>query len=194
MQFLTVLECQGFAARLGIPVPDLTAGARPTKLKKTLDFFYDSPLRTATEVAQNLVEHLGNFDAALLRAHGLVWGDRSLDADPPPAWKAYRLWRRAHGELRRLYDAPGHLFDTEERGDLVAAIEFAIQTGWDTLIVPHPTRCIINLSHDDLVTIHSRANRPGIVPQLEALGFRRVRLGSPDLRRRKSRRSRDAPK
>ena len=92
------------------------------------------------------------------------------------------------------FTTPRVTSSTEERGDLVAAIEFAIQTGWDTLIVPHPTRCIINLSHDDLVTIHSRANRPGIVPQLEALGFRRVRLGSPDLRRRKSRRSRDAPK
>jgi hypothetical protein len=173
MRFLTMLECEQFVSLVGLDRRDLTMRKRIHSLKNASDFFYKSRMTDARPVADQLVELFGDFTWALLWVYGLPWGDRSRNDNAPDDWQRYALWRRSADEDRVLYEAPGHLFEPNERSKLVEVIEFAIYTGWDAIVLTRPLRSIIMLSHDDVIKIQSRHNLSAIAEQLRRLGLSR---------------------
>ena len=130
----------------------------------------------ADEVASVLADCLGGYDWAVLWAYGLPWGDRSLEAVPPPDWRRYAEWRRRHDEHRTLYDAPGHEFESANREQLASAIQSAIYMGWDARAFGYPLRCIIDPSHDDTITLRSQHNLSEVTGRLVGLGLRQVSI------------------
>jgi hypothetical protein len=60
--------------------------------------------------------------------------------------------RRAHGEQRRLIDAPGHLFEVSERDELTGWVALMMGFGWDGYLFGLPFRgSIFQTSHEDFV-------------------------------------------
>src|SRR5262249_45253628 len=170
MRFLTPSECEKLATRVGLDHRDLTASKRIYSLKSAADFFYKSRMQNAHVVAVPLVRMLGEFTWATVWACSLPFGDRSREDNAPDDWQRYARWRQSAGEQRRLFEAPGHLVEPDEQPKLVEIIEFAIYTGWDAIVFARPLRCVIALSHDDVIKIQSRHN-------LSALGAKLRRLG-----------------
>src|SRR5262245_28469528 len=145
MRFLAPSECEEFPLQIGLDRRDLVTGKRVYKLKNAADFFYQSRMKNARSVTDHLVDFLSDFTWAMVWAYALPLGDRSREDNAPDDWRRYTLWRRSAGEARALYEAPGHLFEPNERSKLADAIEFAIYTGWDAIVLARPLRCIMTL-------------------------------------------------
>jgi hypothetical protein len=171
MQFVTQSEAEPFFLRLGINRLGPLAGSRSATRLKVFDAYYQSRLPVARQVSDALVDCLGDFTVCSLWAHDLVWGDRSLEDDAPPDWAEYRQWREAQGERRPLREAPGHLFDARERETLAKVINRAIHMGWDALIAAKPNKAVIQLSHDDRITVYARSKPGELFAGLTALGL-----------------------
>ena len=172
MKFLTPTECEHYATRLG-PKKDILDRGKLCTMKKRIDFTYCSRLQNARLVASEIVSYLGNFASALLWTHGLVWGDRTQETDAPQDWVRYGHWRSKLGAIGPLFELPGQLFDPAERAELMEGIEWTIYTGSDAIVIPQPTRTIVHLSHDDLISVHCRSTPSGL-HTLEKLGLRRA--------------------
>ena len=179
MRFLTVPECEEPVLRVGIDRRALLEHKRLYALRNAADFFYKSRMSNARPVANELVGLLGDFTFALLWVHALPFGDGSRQENPREDWRRYAQWRRSAGEDRALYDVPGHLFDPNEGSKLAEAIEFAIYTGWDAFVFARPLRCVMALSHDDVIKIQSRHNLSSIAAGLRRLGLRQRDFHSP---------------
>src|SRR5262245_24697976 len=162
MRFLTTSECEKLLLKVGLDRRDLVADERVHSMKSAADFFYKSRMKDARPVADHLVDYLGDFSWTMLWVYGLPWGDRSRGEHVPDDWQRYARWRQSAGEDRMLYEAPGHLFEPNEKSTLVEVIEFAIYTGWDAFVFPRPLRCVIALSHDDVIKLQSRHNLSAI--------------------------------
>jgi hypothetical protein len=171
MRFLTTPECEELTAQVGLDQRNLLAGKRVHSLKNAADFFYQSPMKGPRPVANHLLDRFGDFTWAMLWVYGLPWGDRSREENAPDDWQRYARWRRSAGEHRALYNAPGKLFEPNERSTLIEVIEFAIHTGWDAIMLARPLRCVITLSHDDVIKIQSRHNLSALAKQLQRLGL-----------------------
>ena len=172
MKFLTTTACESYAKRLG-PRKDVLDHRKLRALKKKIDLAYCSRLKNARVVAEAVVSFLGDFASALLWTHGLVWGDRTEEPAAPQDWIRYGQWRAALGATASLSVLPGQLFDPSERAELAEGIEWTIYTGSDAIVIPQPTRTIIHLSHDDLISVHCRST-PNRLHVLEELGLRRM--------------------
>ena len=62
--------------------------------------------------------------------------------------------RRAHGECRRLIEAPGHLFEWEERDELIGWIALMMSFGWDGHLFVSPFHgAVFQTSHEDFVRV-----------------------------------------
>ena len=181
MRFLSGSECEGLTKRLGVDRYGPVRGHCAARHLKVFDAFYKSRLANGGEVAQALVEHEGDFDSCLVWARGLAWGDRSREDEPPPDWMRFRDWRRRHGEWRDLYEAPGHLFEADERAKLVELTEWVLYMGWDAMIAATPGNGAILLSHDDYVRICSRGTPDVLLRRLGRLGLRVVRWRSAEV-------------
>jgi hypothetical protein len=142
-------------------------------MKKRIDFIYRSRLKNGRHVATEIVSCLGNFATALLWTHGLVWGDRTQEPDAPHDWVHYGHWRAKLGATAPLFELPGQLFDPPERAALVEGIEWTIYTGSDAIVLPKPTRIMVHLSHDDLISMHC-SNRQSGLHIFEKLGLQRA--------------------
>jgi hypothetical protein len=177
MRFITKAESQAYFAKLGIDGRGLIPGTRGAARLKTFDIYYQSPLAAGDKVARALAAHLGDFSEHLLWAHDLIFGDKSVEAMPPPGWSEYRRWRKAEGETRSLYEAPGHLFDAGEGEALCRIIALAITMGWDALICTKPGKFVIHLSHDDRISIYSRSQPSALFAALRPLGLDAKRRG-----------------
>jgi len=60
--------------------------------------------------------------------------------------------RRAHGEQRHLIDAPGHIFESSERDQLIGWVSLMINFGWDGYLFVFPFRgSMFQTSHEDFV-------------------------------------------
>jgi hypothetical protein len=173
MRFLTASECAELALQAGFTPGDLLSRNRFGDLRHAGVFPYKSRMRNANIAARHLADCLGNFTWALLWAHGLPWGDRSLEADPPQDWRDYARWRRSSGEERALLEAPGHLFEPNEQPQLVQATQFAIYTGWDAVLFANPPDSVIALSHDDFIQIQSRHDLAALSQRLNQCGISR---------------------
>jgi hypothetical protein len=86
-------------------------------------------------------------------------------------WRRYREWRGSLGENRRLYDAPGHQFESHETEHLSKSIAFALHLGWDALLAAKPGRQLLLLSHNDVMEIYAGFQRRLLAEQLIALGY-----------------------
>ena len=173
MRFLTVSECAELSSQAGFTLGDLLSGNRFADLRHVAVFPYKSRMNHADIVARHLAASLGNFTWALLWAHGLPWGDRSLEEEPPKDWRDYARWRRSSGEERALLEAPGHLFEPNEQAQLVRVTELAIYTGWDAVLFANPLDCVIALSHDDFIRIQARHDLAALLQRLRECGISR---------------------
>src|SRR6266481_2435093 len=172
MKFLTTTECEDCARRIG-PKKDILDRRKLCTMKRRIDFTYRSRLENSRPVATEIAACLGSFASALLWTHGLVWGDRTQEPDAPRDWVYYGRWRAKLGATAPLFELPGQLFDAAERAELAERIEWTIYTGSDAIILPRPTRIIVHLSHDDLISLHCRSTPSGL-RTLEQLGLRRT--------------------
>ena len=172
MKFLTTIECDDYARRLG-PKKNILDRRKLCTMKKRIDFTYRSRLTNGRPVATEIVSCLGNFASALLWTHGLVWGDRTQEPDAPHDWVNYGHWRAKLGAAAPIFELPGQLFDPTERAQLAKGIEWTIYTGSDAIVLPRPTRIIVHLSHDDLISLHCRSTPSGL-HIFEKLGLRRA--------------------
>jgi hypothetical protein len=171
MKFLTTTECEEYARRLG-PKKDLLDRRKLCTMKRRIDFTYRSRLENGRPVAKEIAACLANFASALLWTHGLVWGDRTQEPDAPLDWVYYGHWRARLGATLPLSELPGQLFEAAEQAELAEGIEWTIYTGSDAIVVPRPTRLVVHLSHDDLISIHCRSMPMGL-RTLDELGLRR---------------------
>jgi hypothetical protein len=98
-------------------------------------------------LARDLVAWVGEFEAALFWLSD--W----------PFYKADEMaiisgLRRAHGEHRKLLDAPGHLFASGEREELTGWVSLMMSFGWDGHLFPFPFRgSMFQTSHEDFVWV-----------------------------------------
>jgi hypothetical protein len=78
-----------------------------------------------------------------------IWGDR---------WDAIgirqlALERKAKGDERNLYDAPGHIFSAEEELDTIGVSVLPMIYGWDAYLIPDSAEMFVYISHDEYVEI-----------------------------------------
>src|SRR5581483_9621890 len=151
MKFLTTADCEDYAKRLG-PTKDVLDHRKLGRMKKGINLAYCSRLENAAPVASEIVSCLGDFASALLWTHGLVWGDRTQEANAPQDWADYGRWRQRLGATASLYACPGQLFEPGERAALAEGIAWTLLTGSDAIVLAQPSRVIVHLSHDDLIS------------------------------------------
>jgi hypothetical protein len=171
MQFITDPECEAFFARLGIARDGLVPGSRGAERYKTLEVLYPDPVPIAARVSKSIAAEQGNFSSCLVWCTGIVFGDKGLEANPPPQWKAYYRWRHQMGEPRILYDEPGHLFEPDERDELARVVAWSMCLRWEALIAARPSKFAIGVCHDDFFTIYWRSTPSGLLDDLRKLGL-----------------------
>ncbi|MGJ4930970.1 hypothetical protein ACQR1I_29745 [Bradyrhizobium sp. HKCCYLS2038] len=105
--------------------------------------------------AEAIAAAAGRFAEAIVLFQWALRGDGCEEpALSDPDWRRYRIWRSSHQEQRRLYDAPGHLFDGGEAALFAQAIAHGLTLGWDAIVAAKPKRQLILLSHDSGIEIY----------------------------------------
>lgn len=134
--------------------------------------YYESGGRDHTAAANAIALSIGKFSEATLIFLWCLGGD---GWDEPSAstesWRRYRRWRAANNENRRLYEAPGHRFESNEIELLSRTIEFSLELGWDALVAAKPGRQLAFLSHDDRLETYRGFSGGLLVRQLTGLGY-----------------------
>jgi hypothetical protein len=137
-----------------------------------LVLYYNSGAGDYTGAAQAIAGALGAFSKATVLYQFAVRGDGWGEAEREhPGWRAYRAWRAAAGEMRRLYEAPGHQFEGGEVEGPARVIAFALELGWDAMVTASPGRQLAVLSHDDRLEIYRGFDRRRLTERLVALGY-----------------------
>jgi hypothetical protein len=134
--------------------------------------YYESGGRDYSAAANTIAQSAGTFSEVsvlfLFCVSGNGWDEHSAS---DPRWNRYRRWRTANHEDRRLYEAPGHRFEPHEVEHFSKTVEFALELGWDALVVAKPGRQLLFLSHDDRLEIYRGFSGGLLVRQLTALGY-----------------------
>jgi hypothetical protein len=133
-----------------------------------LVLYYDSSGRDYSPAADAITASIGAFTEATMLFLFCVSVD---DGTAYGAWPQYGKWRGANGDMRRIYDAPGHQFKSHEARQLSEAIAFSLELGWDALLAAKPRRQLMVLSHDDRIEIYRGFQRRLLADQLIALGY-----------------------
>jgi hypothetical protein len=134
--------------------------------------YYQSGNRDYPNAARLIAPSIGVFTEAIILFQFAVTGDGWNDyLQNHEGWRTYREWRKAAGDAFRLYDAPGHRFDTQESERLAQVIEFALVLGWDALIAATPGQQLAFLSHDDRMEIYRGFESGPLTEKLVALGY-----------------------
>lgn len=113
------------------------------------DVLFDAPKDSRTQglLARDLVAWFGAFETALF------W----LTDWPfykPDEMAIIDGLRRAHGEGRRLIDAPGHVFEASDREELTGWVSLMMNFGWDGYLFTLPFRgSMFQISHEDFVWV-----------------------------------------
>ena len=142
------------------------------KPKPKLVLYYESANRDYSAAADAIAASIGDFTEVILLFLFCVTGDGWSEGHARrESWRRYRLWRAAKGDQRRLYNAPGHLFERGEGNDLSQVIAFALHLGWDALLGATPGRQLLLLSHDDRLGIYRGFARRRLAEELIALGY-----------------------
>lgn len=139
-------------------------------------FYYGSdPANDFLGAAHAFVASFGEFREASLIFVATPFGDGKHETQLSDArWARFYKWREAHGEVRRLYDVPGHQFSANESDALAEAISLALLLGWDAWLEGNRGRKLIVLSHDDRVEMHRGCERHALTRSLLRLGFWQV--------------------
>jgi hypothetical protein len=134
--------------------------------------YYDSGARDYASAARLIAGSIGAFTEATVLFLFAITGDGwNEDARQHKGWAAYRGWREAAGDARRLYDAPGHQFGAGEAPHLTTVIELALVLGWDAMVAATPRRQLAVLSHDDRMEIYRGFESRALSEKLVALGY-----------------------
>ena len=150
------------------------------KLKRPADVILYAEPTTADAAAEALVTAFGPIRRAIVIFDGTPFGDdRSPGKDDWPDWRAFREWRQACGERRRLADVPAHVLQSHlqaqiDDGSLRTLLGHAIRLGWDARILVEPGGWAIRLSHDDRIELVAGAKRKPAARALERLEWRRA--------------------
>lgn len=141
--------------------------AAPRKARVT----YETGTSSYRRLAGPIVEEIGAFDEALLWIEDAVLGDSYSDGViENPAWQDYYHWRGRHGDDRRVMEAPGCLFESNEGEHLAEAITYAIMLACDAQVMVRPGRTLLRISHDDCIDVISSLNARTIIARLRKLG------------------------
>jgi hypothetical protein len=165
MHFLALDDSKSLAKKLRRQIPE--------QGKQKFTLYYKSGNRDYSDASNTITTSIGKFTAATLVFLFCVSGD-GWNEDIPAAderWSRYRQWRVGQGENRRLYDAPGHRFESHEAEHLSKCIAFALELGWDALLAAKPKRQLMLLSHDDWIEVYSGFGRRLLADKLTALGY-----------------------
>jgi hypothetical protein len=181
MRFISAADCEVFFAKLGFDRDGLVPGTRGAERYKITEVCYHAPFPVAERVAKSVVAHHTDFEKCLLWCTGVVFGDLSREPDPPQAWREYYRWRKGLGEASLLYDAPGHLFEPNEREDLARVIAWAMCMRWEAFVAAKPNKFVVSVCHDDFLTLYSRSTPSGLLDDLRKLELEPKRA---ELRRR----------
>jgi hypothetical protein len=134
--------------------------------------YYDSGARDYTTAASLIVDSIGAFTEATVIFLFAISGDGwNGHLQQHKGWGAYRRWREAIGDTRRLYEAPGHRFETGEQAHLVKVVELALLLGWDAIVAAVPGRQLAVLSHDDRMEIYRGFESMALSEKLVALRY-----------------------
>src|SRR5262245_34704477 len=99
MQFLARDEARFLQKKLDRQIAD--------KPKPKLVLYYKSGKRDYSKEANAITTAIGDFSNATLLYLFCVTGDGWSEGNATDErWRRYRLWRAAHGDQRRFYDAP----------------------------------------------------------------------------------------
>jgi hypothetical protein len=140
--------------------------------KPKLILYYNSGDRDYAKAAKAISEAGGNFSEVRVLFLFCVTGDGWTEGNATHrGWSRYREWRSARGELRRLYDVPGHSFARHDVAQLTEVFECALELGWDALVSATPGRQLLFLSHDDRMEIYRGFDRRRLADRLTALGY-----------------------
>ena len=83
--------------------------------------------------------------------------------------------------MDRHDEAPGHLFETDERDLLAKVIAWALRLRWEAYIAAKANKFVLRVCHDDFLTLYSRSTPSGLLDDLRKLGLEPKRAA---LRRR----------
>ncbi|MEO1322301.1 MAG: hypothetical protein AAFV59_04760 [Pseudomonadota bacterium] len=174
MDFIGNTPAKLFFKKLGIDCEGLISGSRAATRFKTQIWVYQSPLVEAATVSEQLLDLYNGFERLVVWPHTLVWGDRSNDPTATPDWKEYSQWRHKSGEAADLTDRPAHVFEKDEVELAYQALQYGFYLGWDALIGSNTSSPLIELSHNDKLTIHARQNFSTLADRFEKLGLSAV--------------------
>lgn len=162
MRFLTQEEA--LAARRHFKSTDVTA-------RRKGRVTYETGAQSYRRLAGPIVAEIGAFDEALLWIEDMAFGDSYHEGKiENPLWRDYYQWRGQNGDDRRIYDAPGCLFDGKESKQLAEAITFAILLACDAHLMARPGRTLLKISHDDTIDVVSGLNARALIARLKKIG------------------------
>lgn len=159
LQFFTKPECLQRLADL--PGVGRAAGAQSAELQVTFENLYD---RTAP-LARLFLKLIGTEQPAFLWIHEFgIWS-------PLENWPLFETLRRADGELRPLYEAPGHMFAADEQEALMSYLQLIIIFGWGCILLGIENRHRLIVSHDSWASIRSLSDMPGLIKTVSDFGL-----------------------
>jgi hypothetical protein len=165
MKFLTNDECSAWTETLGVDQIFFDAMPDPNGIVPgEVDVAFEDSDQPKVNLAQTFASWIGPFEGCLLwiKEYG-IW----------PSFENRHLFRRlrlSYGETREIQDAPGHLFSVQEYEDLVSYLDLALQFGWGGYLIASPLSCLIFVSHDGWLRVHSDNHRE-LLEQVRSRGL-----------------------
>jgi len=99
-------------------------------------------------------------------------------------WHLYYTLRRTYGDLRKLGEAPAHLFLGYETTDLVTFLYLTLLFSWGGHVISAPSWTTVKISHDGWIVIEAEHNRNEVIKLFTELGLRvEVRDSNSSVRR-----------
>lgn len=115
-----------------------------------------NPLGQERDVAALAAAALGEWDECLLWV--TLWGIWGSSED----WPTYYAARGTMGEKRSLEQAPGHVFERQDRAAFEEFLRLVMENAWDASVVPvndgKSTGRRMKVSHDEFVEVLSSAD------------------------------------
>lgn len=68
-------------------------------------------------------------------------------------WALFSMVRRGMGEGRTVADAPGHVFESEDRSELECMLDIILYFLWDAVLVIGNGSIICHFSHDEFILL-----------------------------------------
>jgi hypothetical protein len=146
MKCISVRDCQAWADERGVVLNDTASSFSRGPILDRFRFPTPVAARAQGALLQGLVEALTRVSPSLLWITD--W----------PLYKAHEMAlilriRAGYGESRPLLDAPGHLFDQDDRDILEGMLTLIAAFGWDAYFVPGEGKSIVFASHHELIEV-----------------------------------------